>query len=1366
MARRLRPGPARDGGPPGRIRSAWAKRAGAKTAAKGPRRGPQLLVWLLALTVFGGLALLSGQAEGFGSHDQRPQASAPITPSAPSAPTTPTTPVAPVAQSAASTGGRLLAAPSENLPNAAPGNGAKDPDPCSVYNEKRDYLPLHRWTSLELFVVDNARIFKTQRFVSMIASLMFMAAGLCWRIIGTLMGFGYSFDMICQDGAAKAINSTVRSFSLYAAWFMIPAWLYVLAAVVRRWTTHGGHRRGPASALRLIAVFMAANGLIFFMGAQSDDAFKGKKAATDPYTAPWMATTVQNWFGTAADSLHSLQLLGEETNSVFYDDDPEGGAGKVTCAQLDRTLYDKYRNDNKDDGSSLNGSTLGGDGSQAMVSVSKMYEISLIRSWQAAQFGEGTPKYPSPAHASCRYLEAKSDVSTQSKLDAYDLATGNPPGTTTSKMARGYYIEPGADEQMIMVAWGACKGPDNGAYEGAKNDPTGMPIPGEGKLLPQWAAATIKDSEAACYKLYSDQVYKSDKKGTQVSVLGVDVLCFMCSNGTMGPFYFNGDDELKSHLGDCYSSKEECRYDWNFAAAWLGKNQAQRLTQGLMSMIIGFVFLFVMGPMAIGMTVSSVGLAGLVMILPLTLLLIGAGLPQGMRLLRLTGAAAAGDFIFTLGLTFLTLLTDTAYTAIEQTIGSSNTPNFFQQVAQGSAPLVVLFLVRRLARVLNIGDISSTSGAVGFASAIVLRSSGDRRLSRNAGQRVSQGLGRLGVGRARLAALDERSLQRRLVNNRATRAVADAAKRRTQRAARPITDWARDRYDGTRARLQRGTNTLARKAASGSPGQRAAAYTGLTAGLAGLTMVAPPAVLATLPLMAFTGSAAALRGGQAAGNMVAGAFGGGEGGDGTGLPIAAAGMPMADSARAGLREADDWHRNIIRVSDSEEQRRLEREHTEDGLDMLRARQWGAGMEGGLNPDFTGFVNDEEKMRALAGAANAMGLNTNQLAISNQGLLAPEVEFANGRPQGVTAEQLGMLPHLFLPARDRRPQMTPDGVMETDDQYIARMTAQLRERGYITDDGRMVNVLEAHGFDTRLPEMQVRVERWLEGGKDEDLSRIVIEPRRGEVAAVEAARRWAADVDMPGLGIRQMRDVEAVSGLMASAQNELNFDNIRIDLSDGTPSSAGRIQSEIEREISFMVNNAMQTKNLHDTNATGRLAPEFFNGESARLSAEYEEALRRVDELSAMFRDAVDVSRTARGVSDLRVQMADPGTMIDTDELARLADQLTRENQRAQQQWHEEIDRLVGAVSRRPNDSSSAGGIVDDLDLLKSRLEAQARLERADNEVVLHRLEDLQRSLQDTRRMTQVDPRQAANANAPVDIRRVLRDMYQDEMART
>lgn len=94
--------------------------------------------------------------------------------------------------------------------------------------------------------------------------------------------------------------------------------------------------------------------------------------------------------------------------------------------------------------------------------------------------------------------------------------------------------------------------------------------------------------------------------------------------------YFNGDSEIAAKLGPCLSSNNSaCRHDINFVYSWLGANQAERLTQGLLSLIVAIVYLVVLGPMAIGLMVISCALAVLVMLLGLTVLLLGLGKEQG-----------------------------------------------------------------------------------------------------------------------------------------------------------------------------------------------------------------------------------------------------------------------------------------------------------------------------------------------------------------------------------------------------------------------------------------------------------------------------------------------------------------------------------------------------------------------------------------------------------------------------------------------------------------------------------------------------------------------------------------------------------------
>ena len=1342
MARRLRRGPA--GGRPARtLDRGRGGRAGRGRAARGarravrPRAGVQLVVWALVLTVFGGLALLTSQGEGIRSRGETSRASAPAVSSAPvtsSAAGAPGASVSVVPAEAAE-GARLLARPDDGADGAD--------DECGRYNERRNFLPIHRWTHFNLFVVDNATIFKTQLFVSMIASLMFMAAALCWRIIASLLGFGYTFDMICR--AADPINTTALACAKYASWFLIPAWLFVLAAVFRRMWGRGGGR-GAASAARLLAAFLVASGMIFFIAQESEKGENGD--SMQPYTVPWMTKEVQSWFNVIAKSLEGLhELAWEEGESAIFYDHREDVVGSVNCAKLDRTLYEIYTSENQN-------SNLG-EGTQALTSLSRMWEISFVRSYQVAQFGEGTEQYPSPAHASCRWFEDNAGVPTSDKLKAFDRSAGLDDGSTKENMARGYFVSPAADEQSIMVAWGACK------WNGS----------GDGTTIPQWSEADIEDANEACKKLFSTDEWSEDDRD-RVEGTNLGIICFLCKDAAVGPFYFNGDDELKEKLGDCYTSNPACRADWNFVAAWLGKNQGERLTQGLLSLIVGIVFLFVMGPMAVGMTITEVALAGLVMALPLTMLLLSMNLQQGKRLLRLTGAAAAGHFLFTLGITFLMLLTDLSFKAITATIGS-DTPNFFEQVAQGMAPLVALWLFRRLSRILGLGNISTTTGALGFSTAMMLKASGDPALSHNPGALMSRKLGNVGVGKARLSALDEKSLQRRAVNNPATRWAArkagGALGRGLKRATRPVTDWTKDKAGAGRARLAQMGMNLRRKAASGTPGQRAAAYGGAFAGLAGLTMVAPPAVIATLPLMAATGAAAAGRGAQAG----VGALRAAANGKGNGLALAgagagtsglqsgsAAGIPMAKSARAGLREADNWHRNIIRVTNAGDRAALIEEHTRNGLDMLRARQWGNLQADGINRNFGGFVNDDEKMRALTEMANATGLKPDQLMIGNHGLVLPvpaTIDWRNGQRRfepGTTIEQASHPVHYL--DRHTLQRRVVDGQVETDDQYIARLTAQLRERGYITDDGRVVDVFAAHGFDTRHPEVRERVERFIAGGRDDELANIVITPRRSEDVAVRVSREWA-EVDLPPMEMRNARHMEAVGGVMHSARQEISdVMSNPVSLPDGRQGTVAELKGELQQQMSRMVDLLEGMQQLHRSAKSGNTD----NGDLAAMVRAQQNCAAAVDRIAAELRDAVDASSSARSLTELRMKLADPRSSMDADEIWRLADEYTKRADKEKKDWHEAIDRLVGAICRRPDNDKDAEAIFDALADLEALFNKRLNRERKENEKVLQSLDDVMASVENSRRMTQYDPRAAAHQVE--NIRHTLMKMFSEE----
>lgn len=1299
--------------------NANAVRPSAKPVPDPPvRRGLQLLVWTLVLGVFAGLALITGQF-GQGHHSShRVMASAPAI-SAPATPSAPATSSAPAASSVPGTAGPVAAGSAKHMLAAgalpmmpAPPDGTTDYGICTPQkNESTDFLPLHRWTSVNLFVVDNAWIVKTRLFMTMISSLMFMAGELVWRLIGLVLGFSYTFDMICL--AAPAINQASGTIALYASFFLIPAWLVVFAAAAKRW--NGGKGKGPGSALRLVLGFLLATGTIFFIADQSS-AHSSDAEASAPYTVPWMATTVEKWFGDAASSIFinlpklSDTQVGDQGTGAFYDKDPKA-AGDVTCYGLDQALYNKYVADNQASGL--------GTGVAAMTQVSKIWEISFLRDWEAAQFGDGTTDYPSPAHAACRMLEAHADVPLQEKWDAFDLSAGK--NVQTAGTIRGFLIAPPEGyEQTVMIAWGACY---------ASTDLKVI------KSIPQWDVATDTDNKTAgCQQLLSSDKLNSDnaKRLFIAMILG---------GGDIGTYYFNGSDELNGKLGSCMG-QTPCQYDWNYVSGWLGANMAERLTQGLMAMIVALVFLFTLGPMAIGLMLLSVALAALAMLLPFSLLLVAMGMQAGKKLLRVTGAAAGGKFLFTLALGFLMLLIALAYAAVIKAFGG-DAPSFAEEMLEAAAPLIGLKIFKWITKMVGLGDISSFSGMVGFAGASALKATGDPGLARNADRRMSRAIGNVGVGRHRLSALDERSLQNRLLNNQATRAVGRRGRAAIGRATQPARDWLRDKRDSVKAAAVKKANDMQRLAKSGTPAQRAGIYAGLTVAAAAAAAAAPATAAVgglTLPalLAAYAGltkTVAKAAGDAAVNDAFPNRANLTQGRGASGLAAydsdSVAGFTMAKSARTARREAEIRHRNIIRVSDPEERRRIEKSDAEVRLDMVRARQYGAGHADGVNAGFAGLVSAEEKTQALKDFSAKTGYAENELLVTDTGIVIPKPD---------AMRRTGHAVH-FLD-RETRKRQEINGVQETDEQYAARLVTQIGERGYVTSEGEFVDVYAAHGLDARIPEVRARIEAFQNGARDAELSRIIIHATRSEEAAVGASRDWVANQAVR-IEQAQSNSLQTVRVLLDDAKEEIkDFGSIVVQRPDtGANATVAEIQVEMHRKFTEMGNVVRQIRTLYEDQAS--LEPEQFQVRLGELTVQHELNAQDVDKLKQTITDAFEVSRRARVLCEVEASVADPDADIDLSHVAELVGRLSDSVEEQQQALTVELEQHVGGITPVPLSLAEAEAVFEKLadfrDLIATRIDAEEVANRKTvSDLELAQLEhDLKVQLQGA------DPRQSA-----------------------
>ncbi|MEV5709690.1 hypothetical protein [Actinoallomurus sp. NPDC052274] len=1295
------------------------------------------------VTVFCGLALVSGNGFGLGGHSHASATAAASSAASPTAPVRTVTGASAGSTTVASVlpdvDGQVLAAP----PRV---DGIEKSGICQGYKERRNFLPLNRWTSFGLFTVDNAWIMKVRLFVSMLASLAFMFAALLWQLIGTVMGFGYTFDMVCW--AAPGINAAVHDLSMWASWFLIPVWLFILAAVIKRWNSG---KNGPAAAMRLLLVFLSATGMIFFMADQSG---KHMDDPTAKYTVPWMARSVQGWFGSMSRSLTSLTDLGSNGATAFYDNDPLY-AGNVTCAKLDDTLYTHYGNQNS--GTMRDGSMSEmADGVGGMQQISKIWEITFVRSWVAAQFGDGDEHHPSPAHAACRYLESNADVPVQEKLDAYDMATGHKIGTTTQGIKRGYFIAPSNNEQLIMVAWGACK------------SKTGLS--GDGPL-PQWSPAKIDDKAGACDQIFSGQTSEG---------MGKFMMDLITGTYKINGFYFNGNDELSGKLGDCIASDKEdvaenCRADWNFVSGWLGANQAERITQGLLSAIIAVVFLFTLGPMAVGLTLTSVALAVLCMILPLSLILLAAGAESGKKALKATGAAAGGKFVFTLGLAFLTNFISLTNDVVHASIGNTPTPNFFQQALQGGAPLLGLFLFKRGAKWLGLGDLSKMTGMLGFAGAAMMRATNDKSMYQGAADRLSRGLGRIGVGEKRLSALDERSLQRRMINNKATRAAARGVgkglKRAGKRVGKPVADWTKDKsqpavnwtkdkYQAGRAAvggvLTRRRNDLARMIRSGSPAQRAAGYAALAAGGAAVTALAPGMLtLASLPLMLGAGAAALGKTTQAVTGhasermkraiRLASFLEQGKDGNKVGSlkEGSAAGVVFTNSPNTAKRLAENNQRNLMRVNDKEQRRRLTTEQVTQSLDAVRARQFGANHADGYNPTFRGFTDEVDRQKALNETAAKMGAKPEQLNLSTQGLLLPNVlSFdKNGQRKIDQSAPLALKAHPanWVPQHVWDHQVI-NGVRETDDQRNVRICSYIQECGYLTPDGEWISP----AGDVRDPAVRARIEA---GGGE--LAKMVIKPRRPADDAMRAGRVW--------LGNEVSRTYVESGELMSTARDEIkDVGKVRVALPSGRDSTAEEVHVELERKCDDMKVILRQVEALHERSRS--MGSADFRDRLADLNDLGRERAQEIEELTKMMRDVADASSSARNAWQVWAEVYDPAA--DLDDIGKAKEQIDRLNAMTharQAEWHQELEKLLGRVSRMPHLWGDSARMEAVLDELKNKIDNRMAGEKWDNRVLTDKLESIERVFEDEFARMASDPR--ASSDRTPRLREMLDRMF-------
>src|SRR5690606_7454260 len=192
--------------------------------------------------------------------------------------------------------------------------------------------------------------------------------------------------------------------------------------------------------------------------------------------------------------------------------------------------------------------------------------------------------------------------------------------------------------------------------------------------------------------------------------------------------------------------------------------------------------------------------------------------------------------------------------------------------------------------------------------------------------------------------------------------------------------------------------------------------------------------------------------------------------------------------------------------------------------------------------------------------------------------------------------------------------------------------------------------------------------------------------------------------------------------------------------DGRQGTVAELKGELQQQMSRMVDLLEGMQQLHRSAKSGNTD----NGDLAAMVRAQQNCAAAVDRIAAELRDAVDASSSARSLTELRMKLADPRSSMDADEIWRLADEYTKRADKEKKDWHEAIDRLVGAICRRPDNDKDAEAIFDALADLEALFNKRLNRERKENEKVLQSLDDVMASVENSRRMTQYDPRAAAH----------------------
>jgi len=630
-------------------------------------------------------------------------------------------------------------------PTAQPAKGLTGP-PGYYYSDAGNnsnfinLLPAFRWTgatgSLYSNYGDNflGGDVITASAITAIASIIFLLSSFIWWLLLEIIKFGLTANLVLD--AAHAINggfatlaNTLGSSGIIWIMVLIAGGVGLKMLLKRRLSHVMSMALGfilPIAAVMALASFADPTGAclksnnsqacsgINTNGTPSSQAGYGEGAKGSP---AWLAlqgdTYVNTLVGYVATGFTSLSATNPA--SLANGSSSTAASSAPTCNAYIGALYEQYNDfNNQANGPNSNMATI--------PTISYLWQSAYLNFWNQAQFGSS--EYASLA--SCHVLEDNNNTPVGEQYAIMQIAY--PKAITTQNPSTNFKsINPSRDPIALsggdgsadknydteVFGWDACQ------YSG-----------GTWGFRPGWATLNAgsengsTQGSSTCANWWAGN-YGSGGTDTNFQW---NTLASLQGAATGPPQ--NGDTEAQI--------QQAASIPYSF---W-GHNVGQRMLSSLMAGIVSVIYLWALGPLALGSALAQIGLVMMLILLPATLFFLAfptdpvnrsrAG-PSGIggRMLRITGGFFLAKFATLLVITLLLAMITVMENAIS---GFSGLGTF----AQLFIPIAALMVLRLLLKKAGMGNITSLSGALALPTAGAMAVAGEQGMARLVQEKASK----------------------------------------------------------------------------------------------------------------------------------------------------------------------------------------------------------------------------------------------------------------------------------------------------------------------------------------------------------------------------------------------------------------------------------------------------------------------------------------------------------------------------------------------------------------------------------------------------------------------------------------------------